>query len=117
MEAQTRTEKLQADVLLQAEQLTVDPNANTRQETQHEQQLREKLQALRPIALHKRALSVVQLDQGDGLIDQAEFDGLTNADPPLPEAQLKARLVALLVNYHKARADAVVAQYYGSAIK
>lgn len=92
------------------------------QSSREEQVLRKKLEQLKAIALHKRALSLSEQQEekkGDvqdrWCVDLAKIDALTQADPPLPEAEVKDKLVALLLNHHNAQADAAAAQYYASA--
>ena len=70
-----------------------------------EQPLRDKLNALRPIALHKRALHLVGSTVGEDALDRA-----MSLDDPKPA------LVEMLVGHHKKQAEALLAKYWRDAM-
>ena len=67
--------------------------------------LKAKLDGLRPIALHKRAVAC-----------EIDRDALDDAMAEEDEELMKPRIVALLLEHHKQKVDALVAKYYTSAL-
>ncbi len=119
--AQLNSQRAVQDALQKAEQLVAYTKSKFAQSSREEQLLREKLEGLKVIALHKRALRMSGQQQGGKAVegrrcmDMAEVDALMQADPPLPDVELKSKLVAMLLEYHHTQVDDVAAQYYASA--
>ena len=118
--AQLNSQRADQDALQKAEQLVAYAKSKFPQSSREEQLLREKLERFKVIALHKRALRMSEQQQGREAVeerrrvDMAEIDALVQANPPLPDVELKSKLVALLLEYHHTQADDVAAQYYAS---
>ena len=105
------------DAIAQAQQLVAEVESRAAKSLSAKEELRAKLVTLRLIALHKRALAISQSVQGKEFVDMAEIDALMQADPPVADTELKSMLVAKILAYYHAQAEAAAAQCYAAARK